>query len=170
MSYVSRTLGSHERILFTAGYHWLLWLGIALLIAPAPTVAVFGYPYTADDYAYLLLGLAALPFGLVYFARAVSSEIAVTTDRFIRKAGLISFDTEEVGLEMIETVIVEQSILGRVLGYGTLRVHGTGQNQIEVSMIDRPVRLRLQIQLARESQQSKETLSPEPAGLQTGSG
>ena len=170
MSYVSRTLAPHERILFTAGYHWLLWLGIALLIAPAPIVAIVAYPYTVGEYAYLLLGLAALPFGLVYFARAVSSEIAVTTDRYIRKAGLISFDTEEVGLEMIETVIVEQSILGRVLGYGTLCVHGTGQNQIEVSMIDRPVRLRHQIQLAREGQQSRESASPEPAGLQTGNG
>ena len=170
MSYVSRTLAPHERILFTAGYHWLLSLGIALMIAPAPIVAIVAYPYTVGEYAYLLLGLTALPFGLVYFARAVSSEIAVTTDRYIRKAGLISFDTEEVGLEMIETVIVEQSILGRVLGYGTLRVHGTGQNQIEVSMIDRPVRLRHQIQLAREGQQSRESAGSQPAGLQTGNG
>jgi uncharacterized membrane protein YdbT with pleckstrin-like domain len=136
------------------------------LIVPAPAYAILGYPYSADDYAYLLASLLALAFGVVYFARAVSTEMAVTTDRFVRKTGLVSFDTEEVGLEMIETVIVEQSILGRVLGYGTLRVHGTGQNFIEVSMINRPVRLRHQIQLAREGQQSREATEAAPAGLQ----
>jgi uncharacterized membrane protein YdbT with pleckstrin-like domain len=166
MSYVSRTLGPHERILYATGYHWLIWLGIVALIVPAPTFAVIALPYTADEYAYLLLGVVALPFGLLYFARAISTEIAVTTDRYIHKTGLISFDTEDVGLEMIETVIVEQSILGRLLGYGTLRVHGTGQNFIEVRMIDRPVRLRHQIQLAREGQQSREAAEATPASLQ----
>lgn len=165
MSYVGRTLAPHERILFTTGYHWLVWLGIALLVAPAPAVAV-GYPYATDEYVYLLLALAALPFGLVYLAQVLSTEIAVTTDRFIRKSGLLSLETEEVGLEAIETVIVEQSILGRVLGYGTLRAHGTGQNLIEVRMIDRPVRLRRHIQLAREGQQSRDDTDPEPADAQ----
>jgi cytochrome c biogenesis factor len=150
MSYITRTLGPHERILFITGYHWLVWLAAAILTAPAVAIAVGGYPYDALDYAYLALSLGPLSFGLFYFGRAMSTEIAVTSECFIRKSGIVSFETEELELDNIETVSVEQSILGRVLGYGTLAVHGTGQEEIKVSMVNRPVALRRQIQLARE--------------------
>jgi uncharacterized membrane protein YdbT with pleckstrin-like domain len=164
VNYVKRTLGPHERILFTTNYHWLVWLGIALLIAPAPAVAIAGYPFDAIGYVYLTLASIALLTGLVFLERVISTEIAVTSDRFIRKSGLISFDAEEVSLDKIETVAVEQSVLGRLLGYGVFRVHGTGTGSIEVRMIDRPVRLRQQIQLAREGLLSGGGALPEPAG------
>ena len=132
MSYVRRTLAPNERLLFMTGYHWLVWLEAAALTAPAVAVGIGGYPYSAVEYIYLLLSLIALPFGLMYFGRAVSTEIAVTTDRFVRKTGIVSFDTEELSLDKIETVVVEQTILGRLLAYGTFRMHGTGQGSIEV--------------------------------------
>ena len=163
MSYVRRTLAPNERLLFMTGYHWLVWLEAAALTAPAVAVGIGGYPYSAVEYIYLLLSLIALPFGLMYFGRAVSTEIAVTTDRFVRKTGIVSFDTEELSLDKIETVVVEQTILGRLLAYGTFRVHGTGQGSIEVKMIYLPVRLRHQIQIAREGQQSRTAPVPDIA-------
>jgi uncharacterized membrane protein YdbT with pleckstrin-like domain len=154
MSYVRRTLSPNESVLFMTGYHWLVWLEAAVLTAPAVAVLIAGYPYGALDYAYLVPSLVALPFGLMYFGRAVSTEIAVTSDRFVRKTGIISFDTEELALDKIETVAVEQSIVGRLLGYGSVRVHGTGAGFIEVRMVELPTRLRHQIQIAREQQQT----------------
>lgn len=152
MSYVTRTLGPHERVLFRTGYHWLVWLAGALLVAPSIAVAIGGYPYDPGDYALLGLTFGGLPFGLFYLGRAISTEIAVTNERFIKKSGIISFDTEEIGLDNIETINVEQSILGRLLGYGTLTVHGTGREFIRVSMINRPVNLRRHIPMAPESE------------------
>jgi hypothetical protein len=50
----------------------------------------------------------------MYFGRAVSTEVAVTTDRFVRKTGIVSINTEELNFDKIETVVIEQPILGRL--------------------------------------------------------
>lgn len=150
MSYVSRTLGAHEQILYMTGYHWLVWLGAAILCAPTVGVLVAGYPFTALDYSILGLSLIPLSFGLYYLGKALSTEIAVTSECFVHKSGIISFQTEELELDNIEKVTVAQSILGRLFGYGTLTAHGTGSEEIRVDMVHHPVALRRQIQLARE--------------------
>ena len=80
-------------------------------------------------------------------------EVAVTTDRFVKKTGLVSIETEEVSLDKIEEVNVGETIIGRIFGYGTVDVHGTGAGAIHIKMIDDPVRLRREIQSAREQLQ-----------------
>jgi uncharacterized membrane protein YdbT with pleckstrin-like domain len=89
------------------------------------------------------------------FVRAVATEIAVTSDRFVRKTGLIAIRTEEVSLDKIEEVTVVESILGRIFGYGQLHVRGTGMGDIDCRIVDDPVRLRREIQTAREGLKSK---------------
>lgn len=150
MSYLTLTLGSHERILFKTGYHWLVWFGAAMLVVPAVGVALGRFPFDALDYGYLSLGLIPLPFGVYYFARAMLVEIAVTNERFVYKTGLIAFRTEEIGLDNIETIEVEQSILGRLLGYGTITVRGTGSEYVKIRMVSDPVGLRRHIPMAPE--------------------
>jgi uncharacterized membrane protein YdbT with pleckstrin-like domain len=118
MSYVQRTLGNKETVLFSTGYHWLYWLGVSLLAGR--------------------------------FIRGISLEVAVTTDRFVKKTGFVSITTEEVSLDKIEEVNVDESILGRIFGYGTVSVHGTGAGDISVDLVTDPVGLRRQIQTARE--------------------
>ena len=150
MGYVARALAPHERILFMTGYHWLLWLGATVLTAPAFSVIIAGYPFDRFGYAYLGLSLIPLPFGLYALGKLFSIEIAVTNERFIKKSGLVGFAAEELGLENVELISVEQSVLGRILGYGTVTMHGTGQEEIRVSMVRQPIRLRREIQTARE--------------------
>lgn len=155
MSYVSRTLGSKERVLFLTGYHWLYWLGASAVVAPFVAVAIGGLPYGAGDY--FLLVLTALPFvyGVYLMVHGWALEVAVTTDRFVKKTGLVSITTEEVSLDKIEEVNVGTSIIGRILGYGTIDVHGTGAGAIHVKMINNPIGLRREIQAAREQLKSK---------------
>ena len=133
MSYVSRTLGSKEKILYSTGYHWLYSFGAMILC-----ITILG-----------------LPWGIAMFIRAFATEIAVTTDRFVRKTGLISIQSEEVSLDKIEEVTVDQSILGRIFGYGNVQVHGTGMGDIKCAMVDNPIRMRREIQTAREGLKSK---------------
>ena len=150
MSYISQTLGSKERVLYQTGYHWLYWLAAAILIAPVVAVAITGYPYSALSIVLLVLGVVILPIGLRLLIRAGTTEIAVTSDRFVRKTGLISIKSEEVSLDKIEEVTVNQSIMGRIFGYGNVQVHGTGMGDIKVAMVDNPIRMRREIQTARE--------------------
>jgi uncharacterized membrane protein YdbT with pleckstrin-like domain len=156
MSYVTRTLAPRENILFSTGYHWLYWVGVALLMSPFIAVGAVSFPYSVWDF--MLLGVFAVPcwFGLVRFIHGIALEVAVTSDRFVKKTGLISIVTQEVNLVEIEKVNLEQSILGRLLGYGSIAVHGTGAGEIEVHMITDPAGLRREIQTARENLHANE--------------
>ena len=155
MTYVSRTLGSKEQILFITGYHWLYWFGASILIAPFVAVAVAGIPYGAG--AYILLAVTAIPmfFGLNFLIQAIALEVAVTTDRFVKKTGLVSIKTEEVSLDKIEEVNVSQTLFGQLFGFGMIDVHGTGAGAIRVRMLTDPIRLRREIQGAREQLKNK---------------
>jgi uncharacterized membrane protein YdbT with pleckstrin-like domain len=150
MSYVSRTLGSKEKVLFITGYHWLYWLGVSIITLPLIILALGTLPYDGLDYLYLALSVVPFVYGIYYFIHGIALEVAVTTDRFVKKTGLISITSEEVSLDKIEEVNVAESILGRIFGYGNVDVHGTGAGAIHVKMVTDPVRLRREIQTARE--------------------
>ncbi len=155
MSYVQRTLGNKETVLFSTGYHWLYWLGVSLLAGPFFAVALVSIPFAGWDYLILSMLLVPFYFGFVRFIRGISLEVAVTSDRFVKKTGFVSITTEEVSLDKIEEVNVDESILGRIFGYGTVSVHGTGAGDISVDMVTDPVGLRRQIQTAREHIRSR---------------
>jgi uncharacterized membrane protein YdbT with pleckstrin-like domain len=155
MSYVSRTLGKSEKILFSTGYHWLYWLGAALLAGPFVVIGLGGIPYAAREYFLLILAVVPFGYGVYRFIHGIALEIAVTSDRFVKKTGLVSIQTEEVSLDKIEEVNIEESILGRIFGYGTIYVHGTGAGKIRVNLVRDPVHLRREIQTAREQVRHK---------------
>ncbi len=155
MSYVNRTLGSKEKVLYLTGYHWLYWLGVSLLMGPLIIIAIVALPYGALDYAIIVLALFPFFYGLVRFVHGMALEVALTSDRFVKKTGLVSITTEEVSLDKIEEVNVDETILGRIFGYGTVHVHGTGAGKIRLMMVNDPVLLRREIQSAREQLKSR---------------
>lgn len=150
MSYVSRTLGGKERVLYLTGYHWIYWVGTVAVGAPFVAVAIGGLPYGGWDFFLLAAALIPFAYAVYYFVHGIALEVAVTTDRFVKKTGLVSITSEEVSLDKIEEVNVSESILGRIFGYGNVDVHGTGAGAIYVKMVNDPVRLRREIQSARE--------------------
>lgn len=155
MSYVSRTLGSKEKVLFLTGYHWLYWLGVAIITLPLIVVTIVWVPYGGLGYLYLAATAVPFFYGVYYFIHGIALEVAVTTDRFVKKTGLVSITSEEVSLDKIEEVNVAETILGRIFGYGSVDVHGTGAGAIHVRMVTDPVRLRREIQTAREQIRTK---------------
>ncbi|MEQ1756219.1 MAG: PH domain-containing protein [Micropepsaceae bacterium] len=155
MSYVSRTLGSKETVLYSTGYHWLYWAGVSILVGPLFLIALTTLPYSPADFALLALAGAPFLYGLYYFVHGIALEVAVTTDRFVKKTGLISITSEEVSLDKIEEVNVDETILGRIFGFGAVSVHGTGAGKISIHMVSDPIRLRREIQTAREPLRTK---------------
>ena len=71
-----------------------------------------------------------------------SDEFAITNHRIIVKTGLISRRTLEMNLNKVETVNVDQSILGRLFGYGTIRIVGTGGTNEVFENISHPIEFR----------------------------
>lgn len=155
-SYVNKALVDGEDVIAKAHYHWLNWVvpSLAVLAPFGLQVVVWIYVGAATQawLNYLTLGLVAL--GVLYFLwewlRMRATEIAVTDRRFIRKTGWIGRDTSEIELRSIEEVGLKQTIWGRIFGYGTLTVRGTGAGLIVSPGIDDPKIFQKAIQTAQE--------------------
>ena len=94
----------------------------------------------------ILLGIVLLPLGPIFWVRAWlryrSTELVVTNRRVIAKFGVIRRRTLEMNLDKIESLQVEQSFWGRVLGFGTLLVRGTGSSLEPIPGIGQPIEFR----------------------------
>lgn len=77
-------------------------------------------------------------------------ELAITTKRLIVKSGLISRQTIELNLGKVESLQVDQSVLGRLLGYGSIRVNGTGASHAPIHGVADPLEFRRQFMQAQD--------------------
>jgi len=89
--------------------------------------------------------VAAIFFG-IGFVRRSATEMAVTYKRVIVKSGLANRRTIELLLSRIESIAIEEPALGRLLGYGTVIVRGTGGTPEVFPQIARPLEFREQVQ------------------------
>ncbi|MCF6783703.1 PH domain-containing protein [Stutzerimonas stutzeri] len=104
-----------------------------------------------------IFGLVTLPFfgfGALIWAGALiryfTTELAITNKRVIAKFGLISRSTIEINLHRIESVQVIQSVIGRILNYGTIVVSGAGNPQAPIPGIASPLEFRRMFVEAQE--------------------
>ncbi|HTR83407.1 MAG TPA: PH domain-containing protein [Reyranella sp.] len=147
MSYVRSVLQPGERIKVIGKLHWIVFVRAFVLLAIA--IALFGIARRIESQVHelvfyagcLVLLLCALSFLHAWFIRWIT-ELAITDHRVIYKRGFLSRHTVEMNMDKVETVDVDQSILGRILGYGTIRVRGTGQSIENLSRIASPIALR----------------------------
>jgi membrane protein YdbS with pleckstrin-like domain len=155
MSYIQKSLGDGETIIARAPFHvlyltaaWLsLLIPVVLLLAALAQAQSQPDPYTIAAGLLFVLGLIAF---LRMMIRKWSTEIGVTSHRFVEKYGLLSMHTNEIALPNIEGVKVNQSILGRIFGYGTVKIEGTGVDSVMTPNIADPVGFVRAIQTAKE--------------------
>jgi hypothetical protein len=155
MSYIQQSLGDGEVVItyarFPKIYFLAAWLGLliplllflmALIEANQNTD-----PYVLGTGLLFLLGLACF---LRLMLRQWATEIGITSHRFVEKYGLMSLHTNEISLPNIEGVRVNQSVLGRLFGYGRVRIEGTGVDSVTTPAIADPVGFVRAIQTAKE--------------------
>ena len=149
VSYVSKNLQPDERLLRMGRLHWIVYLR-PLVLAAVCIVCLLQYAsdrHSKDFAAGLLIAgvlfgvLAAITFVRAWF-RNWTTELAVTNRRIVYKRGFIRRQSIEMNMEKVETVAVRQSLLGRLLNYGTVDVKGTGQSIEHLHRISRPVAVR----------------------------
>jgi uncharacterized membrane protein YdbT with pleckstrin-like domain len=130
MSYTDRTLlaGEHKIINTTFSY-WNLVLGFAIGILLAP----------------ITFGLSMI-FALLAVIDHYFTEYTVTDRRVLVKRGVIRRRVTEVNVKKVEGVDVRQSVLGRILGYGTVTVRGTGTEHLVIRMVQDPLLVKVSIQ------------------------
>ena len=100
-------------------------------------------------WGYIVLGVILLPafgigliFLLIAYVKYKTTELAITTRRVIAKFGFISRRTVELNINKVESVQVDQSVMGRILGYGTLVISGGGNPQAPILGISDPIAFR----------------------------
>jgi uncharacterized membrane protein YdbT with pleckstrin-like domain len=151
VSYVERILSPGERIAYRAGLHWVLYLSACLpaALAVAGAVVTGLMAEGAPRSAVLLISTVGLAASLVQvlrvWMRIQSTEIAVTDRRVIYKTGLISRRSIEMNLDKVESVLVDQGILGRLLDYGTVVIRGVGAGLEPVAYLSQPLQFRRQV-------------------------
>jgi uncharacterized membrane protein YdbT with pleckstrin-like domain len=150
MSYVAKVLQPDETLLCTAKIHPLIYLSSLFVLAIAGAIAVAAgfVPGEYREYRLWVLVLAAIVGVLGLFSlmgaaiRRRSTELAVTDHRVIYKTGILSRHTAEMNRTKVESVDVEQSITGRIFGYGTIILRGTGGSLEPIRNIGDPLRFR----------------------------
>jgi uncharacterized membrane protein YdbT with pleckstrin-like domain len=143
MNYIDENLMSGERVLHRGKLHWAVFLWPAFLFASAVLCFV-----TARESAGfgIFLVLLAVPTGIAALIRYATSEFGITNKRVIVKVGLISRKSLEVLLTKIEGIQVDQGILGRILGFGSITVSGTGGTRDPFHKISAPFEFRKKVQ------------------------
>lgn len=144
--YVDKVLQEGEQVRYIASLHWILYFpGLLLCIAAAFIYFVFpnsgGIGTIARFTALLVFAAGIIALARAWFDRW-TTEIAVTDRRIIYKTGFISRKTTEMHMDKVESVDVDQSVLGRILDFGNVMVRGTGTGLEPIRKIAAPLELR----------------------------
>jgi uncharacterized membrane protein YdbT with pleckstrin-like domain len=130
MRYIEQILQPGERLVYSTRTHWVVYLpGLALLIVALLLMASSSGLFLHLLYA--LVGLAGAGWLLMKWFERFTTEIDVTDKRVIYKKGFIRRETVEMNMDKIVSIDVKQSILGRILDYGTITINGAGDNNLE---------------------------------------
>src|SRR5439155_1006 len=126
--------------------HWVIYIHAIVWLTLGTVLCTLEFYYWGDlivlkVVAVLFYGLTLRAFIRAWFARWIT-EFAVTDMRVIYKTGFISRRTAEMNMDKIESVDVDQSVLGRLLDFGTIHVLGTGQGIEHLHRIASPIKLR----------------------------
>lgn len=152
-SYVESIIGSGEKILYVGKVSLFAILPALLggiLLVVIGVAATIMSPFAAPV---ILAGLLLIAGALI---RRASTELAVTNRRVIAKFGFIRRSTVELNIAKIESVRVEQTVMGRLFNYGSVYVTGTGSTMDPIPFIANPIAFRQAVQSATDAVQQQE--------------
>lgn len=130
--YVQNQLITDERIEYQAKIHWAVYLKGLLMIA-------VGFLIMASEILLLptlliVLGTIALLWAFI-FQR--TTELVITNKRVIAKFGVVSRHAFEQQLSKVDGANLEQSLLGRMMGFASVVVRGSGGTGTPIPYIER---------------------------------
>jgi len=135
MKYVESNLMPNEEVLLSAKIHWIVYLKSVVLILLG--ILFYGVPVILS--IFVLLGLISFVLTLI---SVKSTELVITSKRVIAKFGLIKRQTMELDHSKIESLMVNQGIIGRIVNAGTIIINGTGGNATPIPSISDPLGFR----------------------------
>ncbi len=158
MGYIDRNLLPDERVVYRTRLHWveyvvkMFWFLLVGIVVSALLAVVYYHKLAPWVFALpvVFFTLAGL---VVARIKIVTSEFAVTNNRVLVKVGFIRRHSLEIVLPQVEGIGVDQGVIGRILGFGTITVSGTGTTREPFIRIRRPLDFRRQVQVNARAQE-----------------
>ena len=141
MGFVERNLLPNEQVTYRATLHWIIYLVPVSVLLAALALAL-----ALNGVAGMVVGALGLLLLIPPWIKSSSSEFAITNKRVVIKVGLIRRHSLELLLQKVEGIGVDQGIVGRILGYGTITVSGVGGTKEAFQRISNPLEFRRQVQ------------------------
>ncbi|HEY2460998.1 MAG TPA: PH domain-containing protein [Candidatus Acidoferrum sp.] len=165
MSYVEKNLVPGETLLYETRHHWIVLLGplfLSLILGALGVWLLWGAMQSRNggnnfastvgmgpegmSVAAVIVLVIALAIFLYGNAKRNATEMAVTNRRVLIKTGMASRRTLDLMLSRVESIGVEESVTGRMMGFGTVIVRGTGGTPEQFVMIAHPQEFRRAVQ------------------------
>jgi uncharacterized membrane protein YdbT with pleckstrin-like domain len=146
--YIDQILQPGEKVLYSTNAHWIFYLPAILAWIAAAVLLVLSRATITEGIILLCLSasavvaLAALYWTVKAWFHRWTTETDVTNLRVVHKTGFIKRRTFEISLDKVESVDVNQSILGRILNYGDVTILGVGEGRETIATIASPLSFR----------------------------
>jgi len=146
--YIDEILQPGEKVLYSTNAHWMFYLPAIAAWILAVVLLVLSRATITEGVIMLCLSasavvaLAALYWTVKAWFHRWTTETDVTNLRVVHKTGFIKRRTFEMSLDKVESVDVNQSILGRILNYGDVTILGVGEGKETISTIASPLAFR----------------------------
>ena len=141
MGTIERNMMAGEKIVFRGRLHWIVFRVPCVLLV----LTILAFVYLPPWMGWILLAAAAVT-AISAAVTWFSSEFVVTNKRIIAKVGFLQSHSVELLLAKVEAITVDQDIVGKILGYGTIGITGTGGTQERFDTIADPWEFRTKTQ------------------------
>jgi uncharacterized membrane protein YdbT with pleckstrin-like domain len=146
--YIDEILQPGEKVLYSTNAHWVFYLPAIGAWIVAAVLVVLSRMTLTDSVIWLCLisaaviAIAALYWTVKAWFHRLTTETDVTNRRVVHKTGFIKRRTFEMALDKVESVDVNQSIMGRILNYGNVTIMGVGEGKETITTIAEPLAFR----------------------------
>ena len=146
--YIDEILQPGEKVLYSTNAHWMFYLPAIAAWIVALVLLILSRTTITEGIILLCLSASAVVaiIALYWTVKAwfhrFTTETDVTNLRIVHKTGFIKRRTFEMSLDKVESVDVNQSILGRILNYGDVTILGVGEGRETIRTIASPLAFR----------------------------
>src|SRR5215217_8971120 len=146
--YIDDILQPDEKVLYSTNAHWIFYLPAIAAWIVAVVLLVLSRATVTESIVLLCLSasvvvaIAALYWTAKGWFHRWTTETDVTNLRVVHKTGFVKRRTFEMSLDKVESVDVNQSLVGRVMNYGDLTIQGVGEGTQTISTVASPLAFR----------------------------
>ena len=146
--YIDDILQPGEKVLYSTNAHWIFYWPAIMAWIVATVLLVLSRSTITEGLVLLCLSASAVVAILALYwtfkawFHRWTTETDVTNLRVVHKTGFVKRRTFEMSLDKVESVDVDQSILGRLLDYGDVTILGVGEGKETISTIASPLAFR----------------------------